>query len=193
MGKYKLIRFENLSEQSNKNSNNSGHTPQTAKYIKHYVDPETGEYVSNTDLRSRIYKRDRLLDSFCDFYEKYNSEERVSILAIIVDESNYDSISKFLNSIKKKLSRKEIDTLGYVWVRDCGEKRAIPHFHILLSTSWITSSLFNELFSKKRNTKYQLEFMQTKNGMKKYLKRKGLYGSKGKRSFGKSKLFKKPN
>ena len=35
--------------------------------------------------------------------------------------------------------------------------------------------------------------MQTKNGMKKYLKRKGLYGSKGKRSFGKSKLFKKPN
>ena len=109
MGKFKLIRFENLSEQSNKNSNNSGHTPQTAKYIKHYVDPATGEYVSNTDLRSRIYKRDRLLASFCDFYEKYNSEERVSILAIIVDESNYDSISKFLNSIKKKLSRKEID------------------------------------------------------------------------------------
>jgi hypothetical protein len=193
MRQFKLIRFEYLSEKSNNNSHNSGQTPHKARVKKHFVDLKTGEYVSSTDLGSRINKRNNLLDLFSSTYTTLYSENKVSLFGIIVDEEQYNSISKFLNSMKRKLSRKNIEILGYVWVRDCGEIKGKPHFHLLLSTSYISSTLFYELFSKKRNTKFQVEFLITKNGLQKYLKRKGLYGSKRQRSFGKSKLFKKPN
>ncbi len=108
-------------------------------------------------------------------------------------ESHYDSISKFINTINKKLSRKKIERFGYVWVRDVGDVKAELHFHILLATSRISPQTFNELFSKKTNSNYEVEFAYHPKGLKKYIEKKGLYGSKGKRAFGKSREFKKPN
>jgi hypothetical protein len=193
MGEYKLVRFENLSESSFWNSNNSGQIPQIAKYRKYYFNPITGYGFSSTDLNYRLYKRDLSIELFCCTYEKLYWEKQVSILAFIVNESEYNSISKFLNTMTKKLSRKQIEKLGFVWVRDCGDKEGEPHFHLLLASTRINRAVYNELFSKKHNTKYQLEFMKTKNGLKSYLLKKELFGSKGKRAYGKSRKFKLPN
>jgi len=192
MNDYRLYKFEPLSGKSI-NRDNLGQIPQVANYRKHFVNIETGVISQITDLQSRKFKRNKYLDNFVKFYEKLYKEQRVSILSFVAMESHYDSISKFLNTINKKLSRKKIEKLGYVWVRDVGDIKAELHFHILLATSRISPQIFNELFSKKTHSNYEVQFAHHPKGLKAYLEKKELYGSKGKRAFGKSREFKTVN
>ncbi len=190
MKPYFLYKYVNLMGESD-NSDNYGQTPQRAKSLKYFVNRFTGEMVLVTDLQQRKNKRNLHLDNFITTYDNLQKEGLVSILGIVVNVSEYNTISKFLDSMRKKLKRKNIDTLGYVWVRDSGDRKAIPHFHIMIATSKISSEDFNKLFSKKRHSKYEVQLSYNPKGLKAYIKVKELFGGKRQRAFGKSKVFKK--
>jgi hypothetical protein len=192
MKPYFLYKYVNLMGES-VNSDNYGQNPQLAKSLKYFVNRFTGELVLVTDLQQRKNKRNQHLDSFIKTYSNDYNDNIVSILGIVVNVPDYPSISKFLDSIKKKLKRKNIQPLGYVWVRDLGERRAIPHYHIMLATTKITSDEFKKLFSKKRHSKYEVQLSYNPKGLKAYIKVKELYGGKRQRAFGRSKEFKKAN
>jgi hypothetical protein len=192
MKQYKLWRFEVLSGASIE-SDKSGQIPQKAKYRKHFVNLETAEVSSITDLDSRKFKRNKHIINFTNAYKTLFKNQDVSILTFAVNESKYNSVSKFLNMLEKKLSRKQVDKLGYVWVRDVGDIKFDRHFHVLIATSRITAKVFQELFSKKKHSHFDVEFIRNPNGLKAYLTRKELYGIKRQRSYGKSKEFKIAN
>ena len=192
MKQYKLWRFEVLSGASIE-SDKSGQIPQKAKYRKHFVNLETAEVSSITDLDSRKFKRNKHLTNFTNAYKILFKNQDVSILTFAVNESKYNSVSKFLNMLGKKMSRKQVEKLGYVWVRDVGDIKFDRHFHVLIATSRITAKVFQELFSKKKHSHFDVEFMRNPNGLKAYLTRKELYGFKRQRSYGKSKEFKIAN
>jgi hypothetical protein len=192
MKQYKLWRFEVLSGASIE-SDKSGQIPQKAKYRKHFVNLETAEVSSITDLDSRKFKRNKHLTNFVNEYIEDFKKQNVSVLSFVVKESKYSSVSQFINMIGKKLKRKQVDKLGYVWVRDVGDIKFDRHFHVLIATSRITVKVFQELFSKKKHSHFDVEFMRNPNGLKAYLTRKELYGIKRQRSYGKSKEFKIAN
>ena len=95
--------------------------------------------------------------------------------------------------LKKKLKRKDIEALGYVWLRDSGDKVAEPHFHIILASTRISKEQFVEIFAKKKKSNYEVQLSYFPNGLKSYFKKKGVFGKKKQRSFGKSRIFKKLN
>jgi hypothetical protein len=192
MKEYKLLRFEKLSGASIE-SDNSGQTPQEARYRKHFINLETAEVFHITDLQSRKFKRNKHIDIFTRTYQSPFKKKAVSIFSFVVKESHYPSISKFLNMLGKKLSRKQILKLGHVWIRDVGEINFERHYHILIATSRICDTTFRELFSKKRHSNFDVEFLRNTNGLKSYLIKKDLFASKKQRAFGKSKEFKKAN
>lgn len=191
MTQWQLSNIKYLSGGSIK-SDNSGQIPQIAKYRKTFVNTETGELNSITDLDSKKYKRNKYFDLFQKTYAKLYKDHEVSILAIVVNQANYETISKFVNTLSRKLKRKEIDKYGYVWVRDIGDETFEKHFHLIISISRITTSQFNELFYKKNNQDYEVQFMKSEKGLIRYIKEKELFGKKRQRTYGKSREFKVP-
>lgn len=192
MKTYKLWKFDLLSGASIE-SDKLGQTPQQAKYRKHFVNLDTAEVSSITDLDSRKFKRNKHIANFTNTYRGQFKKQIVSVLSFVVNESKYPTVSQFINMLGKKLSRKQIDKLGYIWVRDVGEINFERHFHIIVATSRITAKMFQELFSKKTHSHFDVEFMRNPNGLKAYLTRKELFGVKRQRSYGKSKEFKIAN
>jgi hypothetical protein len=187
MGEWILRNIRYLSEGSY-NSVNKGQTSILPKYSKTYLNIETGELNEVTDLQSKIYKRDKFLRLFFNVYLKYYSNKQITILSAIVNQDTYPTITKFINTITRKLKRKGINRLGYFWVRDVGEKRFHKHFHILIATSRITAEKFKDIFEKKDHNKYDVQFLKSK-GMKRYINDKELYAANKQRAFGKSKTF----
>lgn len=188
MSDYILYKFESLGWSDN--SNNSGHTPRKAKSLKTFLNIITGVLHSQTDLAILKSKRDNAIKTFYNTYKRLYEKQEISILSFVVYEEDYPSISKFLNTISAKLRRKLIRKLGYIWVRDVGDIKFEPHYHIILATSRISKDDFENLFLKKLQ-KFKVEFQKTKSGLKKYLLDKELFGKKGQRTFGRSKSFKK--
>jgi hypothetical protein len=187
MSEWALRKIRYLSEGSNK-SVNSGQTPILPKYQKTFLNIETGELNEITDLQSKIYKRDRFLQSFFNVYYGSNTKNKISILSAVVNQDSYPTITKFINTITRKLKRKGIDRLGYFWVRDVGDKRFHKHFHIFLATSKISAEKFKSIFEKKDNNNYEIQFLKSK-GMKRYINDKELYAANKQRAFGISKTF----
>ena len=188
MNEYILLYTKYLSEGSKK-SDNIGQTPIIAKYEKTFVNTVTGEVRSVTDLQSKIYKRDNCLKLFFSVYTKWFIKKSHSVICAVVNQDEYGSISKFVNTITRKLQRKGIDRLGYVWVRDVGKEKFHKHFHIIIATTRIDSFLFNELFSEKKHNRYEVQFLRTPKGMAKYITDKDLYGENKQRTYGKSRQF----
>jgi hypothetical protein len=189
MKQYSFLKYESLLGKS-LNSNNTGQTPLEPMYIKTFINNYNNTVCQISDLDIRKNKRNHYLDTFISTYEKSYYEQSISILGIIVNVSDYPTITKFLEMLKKKLKRKDIETLGYVWLRDAGDKVAEPHFHLILTSERISSEQFNELFSKKKKSNYEVELSFFPNGLKTYFKKKGIFGKKKQRSFGKSRIFK---
>ena len=187
MSEWVLRNIRYLSEGSNK-SVNTGQTPILPKYNKTYLNIETGELNEVSDLQSKIYKRDKFLRLFFNVYQKYYSNKKITILSAVVNQDTYPTITKFINTITRKLKRKGIDRLGYFWVRDIGDKRFHKHFHILLATSIISTEKFKSIFEKKDHSNYEIEYLKSK-GMKSYINDKELYAANKQRAFGKSKTF----
>jgi hypothetical protein len=188
MSEYILFNYQNLV--GSDNNNNSGHSPRKPKYAKTFLNTATGVLHTATDIEILRSKRNKIINQFNDTYERKYQNQEVSILSFIVNESDYSTVSKFLNSVSAKLRRKHVSKLGYYWLRDVGENEFKPHFHVIMATSRITVAEFQSLFLK-RKQKYKVEFQKTKSGLKKYLTDKELFGKKGQRTFGRSKTFKK--
>jgi hypothetical protein len=188
MSEWALRKIKYLSEGSNK-SVNLGQTPLLPKYQKTYVNLETGELNEITDLQSKIYKRNRFMRDFSKAYSSTFSNKKISILTAVVNQDTYSTITKFINTITRKLKRKGIDRLGYFWVRDVGDKRFHKHWHILLATSRITAEKFNDIFKKKDDNNYEVQFLKSSKGIVGYIKAKDLYGANKQRAFGKSKTY----
>jgi hypothetical protein len=166
-----------------------GQAPLTAKYKKTFLNTETGQICEITDLESKIYKRNNCLKLFFNVYTKYFVKKSLTILTAVVNDDEYPSITKFVNTVTRKLKRKGIDRLGYVWVRDVGKKKFHKHYHIIIATTKIDDGLFKELFSKKKHNHYEVQFLKTPKGMAKYIKVKDLYGANKQRTYGKSRKF----
>ena len=192
MKQYSFLKYESLLGKS-LNSNNTGQTPLEPMYIKTFINNYTNTVCQISDLDIRKNKRNHYLDTFISTYEKSYYEQSISILGIIVNVSDYPSIKKFLEMLKKKLKRKDIETLGYVWLRDVGDKVAEPHFHIMLASTRISKEQFAEICAKKKKSNYEVQLCYFPNGLKSYFKKKGIFGKKQQRSFGKSRIFKKLN
>jgi len=149
---------------------------------------QTGEICETTDLQGKIYRRDTALHSFFRKYSSAFSRREVSVFSAVVNQDKYPTITKFINTTTRKLKRKGIERFGYVWVRDVGDKY-FKHFHVLIATIRIDEKDFNQLFNKKKNNHYEIQFLKSPKGMKKYLKDKNLYGSIRQRTYGKSRKF----
>lgn len=189
MSDFRLYKYESLGK-SDSNSNKSGQIFRTPKYAKTFLNLETGVLHTATDVDILRSKRNKMIRQFTDTYERLYTNHEISIISFVVAESNYSTISKFLNSISVKLRRKNISKLGYYWLRDVGDKEFQPHFHLIMATSRIAKLDFENLFLKKTQ-KFKVEFQKTKSGLKKYLCDKELFGKKGQRTFGRSRNFKK--
>jgi hypothetical protein len=188
MNSWILRNYRNLSEGST-SSDNNGQTPITAKYEKTFVNTETGEVRSRTDLQTKIYKRDTCVESFFTTYKEYFVKKTHSILCAVVNQDEYNSITKFIHTLTRKLQRKGIDRLGYVWIRDIGDEIFHKHYHVIIATTRINATLFHELFCNKKHNHYDLQFLKTPKGMAKYITDKDLFGTKNQRSYGRSRKF----
>lgn len=188
MSDYILYKFENLG--GSDNSDNSGQTPRTAKSLKTFLHKQSGVLHSSTDLDILKWRRNKMIKTFVDTYDRLYKNKKITILSYVVNEKDYSIVSKFLNTISAKLRRKHHTKLGYFWVRDVGNLEFEPHFHVIMATSRISKDDFNSMFLKK-SQKFKLEFQKTKTGLKKYLSDKEVFGKKSQRSFGRSKSFSK--
>ena len=188
MKEWKLRNLRYLSEGSN-TSDNLGQTPVREKYQKTFLNTETGELKEITDLQSKIYRRDTFFKLFFNVYLKYYEKKQITILSAVADQDKYPTITKFINTITRKLKRKGIDRLGYFWVRDVGDKKFHKHFHVFIATSIITKEKLNDIFKNKTDNDYNVRFLESPEGMSSYIKAKDLYAAKKQRAFGKSKRF----
>lgn len=185
---WEFINTQYLLEGSD-NSSNTGQYPIQARYLKRFANIFSGELIEVTDLHCKKVKRDVALNLFIEKYGSVYKSKDMTILSLVVNSSKYDTIATFNASFNKKLKRKGIKRLGYVWVRDIGEIKFEKHFHVLIATSRISPAMFRGLFRKKKDDKYDVEFLKTKNGMKEYIKKKELYAAFKQRSYGKSRRF----
>lgn len=191
MNNWILTRLQYLSEGSSQ-CDLSGQLPLSPRYKKTFKNTETGQLRETTDLDMKIYNRNKYFDLFKSVYLVSFQKKQISILSVVVNQEEYPTISKFINTITRKLKRKGIARLGYVWARDVGEK-FFKHFHILIATERINENLFNELFSGKKHNNYEVQFVRTPKGISKYITDKDLYGAKRQRTYGKSRYFPNPS
>lgn len=173
-------------------SDNMGQIPMRPKYKRTFLNVMTGELSEVTDLQSKLFKRDKNLHLFFDVYAKYHGSESMTILSMVVNYDEYTTITKFINTISRKLKRKGISRFGYVWVRDVGDEIFRKHYHVLMATSRIDGKLFNELFTKKHHNNYRVQFLKFRYGMKNYIIKKDLFGDRKHRPYGKSRMFPTP-
>lgn len=188
MDTWLLKNITYLSEGSNK-SDNSGQLPLVPKYRKTFINLETQQLKSVTDLESKIYKRDKILEGFIKVYGEDFKLNNISIFSAVVNQEKYLTMGKFLNTFTRKLKRKGIDRLGYIWVRDVGDFKFHLHYHILIATERINEKQFNELFKTKKHNDYEIQFVKSPKGISGYLKDKELYGTNKQRSYAKSREF----
>jgi hypothetical protein len=192
MKEWRLIRFQPISVTSNI-SDNSGQYPLQPKYFKTYLNLDTAEIKHSNDLIQKKNRRNFIFNEFCRKYSSLYKKKYISVFAIVVSEFEFPSMSKFINSFSRKLKRKGVEKLGYAWMRDIGEVKFEKHYHLLMATSKVNHKLFVELFSKKRNNKYDIQFVKNMKGIVGYIKDKNLFARNKQRAFGKSKEFLLPN
>ena len=192
MKEWKLIRFQPISVTSN-TSDNVGQTPMLSKYIKFYLNLVTGEVKSSNDLIQKKNRRNFIFNEFSRKYSRLYEKNIISLFAIVVSEKYYVTLSKFINSFSRKIKRKGIEKLGYVWARDVGDIKFEKHFHLLIATSLVHYNLFKDLFKNKKDNRYEIQYVKKINGIVRYIKDKELFASHKQRAFGKSKSFLLPN
>ena len=189
--KVEMISLQYFKGESIK-SNNTGHYPLQPKYKKTFFDSETSSCWSVTDLDIKKQKRTNTISEFKNAYSRLYYLKKVSLFTAVVNQAYYDKIGKFINTITRKFKRKGISKLGHVWVRDIGDVKFVKHFHVLLATDYLNKDSFNEIFMKKKHSKYEIQYVKTVGGISNYLVNKELFASRGERAYQKSRCFSKP-
>lgn len=192
MGDIKCVGVSPIGETSIY-SDKSGQTPLRAKWYLWFKNAETGKSFSTTDLYLRKKKRGNNLELFKEVYLPLFKQKAVTVFLVVVEKSKYENISSFLSDFKRKLSRKGIPVLGYVWQQDIGYVRFEKHYHVMLVTPRLDKHLIKNLRKQKRNKiGYKFEFCDSILDFKGYLQVKELYAENGKRAYGRSNKFKHP-
>lgn len=189
----KLTRIGYLVEGS-ENSNNLGLTPLKARYDKHYLETLTGEETITTDLDERKHRKTNGLSQFMEIYVGlYFEQSSVTILSAVVDATIYPKLSDFIKNFRRRLVRRKIEILGYVWQRDVGGT-LYKHYHLLIATKRMSKVLIEEIINLGNMNKEKFSFqpLKTKGGMKDYLEKKELYAAPKERCWSRSNQFKKP-
>ena len=110
-------------------------------------------------------------------------------MLIVVNITQVFKPANFFKDFKKKLAKKGINALGYIWVRDIGEIQFKNHLHIIMAITRINKSIMKQLFKYKNSEKYKVELCNSLRGFIKYLKEKDIFAPAGKRSYSASKEF----
>ncbi len=162
------------------------HTPRWRKY---FLNLDTGQIFSCTDID--IKKKNRLdkLNLFIDAYYDLHQNNKLSIISTVVNVDDY-KVSEFLLFTKRKLLRHKIHILGYVNVLDSGSIKNKNHNHILIATTTISQEQLDTLMNDKDKERFSSEFLKTKNGMKEYLHKKAVFCITNGRSYSSSIRFK---
>jgi hypothetical protein len=162
------------------------HTPRCRKY---FLNKDTGQIFSCTDIdikkKNRLDKLNLFNDAYYDLYEN----NKLSIISTVVNVDDY-KVSEFLLFTKRKLLRHKIHILGYVNVLDSGSIKNKNHNHILIATTSISEEQLNDLMNDKDKKRFSSEFLKTKNGMKEYLHKKSIFNKTKGRSYSSSVRFK---
>jgi hypothetical protein len=140
-----------------------------------FVDDSTGEIFISNDLKIKIYKRNKKIKAFYEFYNHYFKKKLVSIVLYVVNVKCISSISNQLKSIRKKLKKKQIQLLANYWQRDIGEKKFEPHFHLMLALPRINIELFNQLFEGDYESGAKAELCDDLQKFTKYLMKKKFF------------------
>lgn len=154
-----------------------------------FLNDETGQVFSTTDLVIKKAKRNHVFDEFRRIYSSLLIQNRLTVLGFVV--SSEVKPSEFISMMKKKLKRKLIVVFGYIWSRDIGDVKFKRHLHCLISCGWLTKKRFIEIFNE-TNQKYSVELIHNLGGMKAYLSNKELYADYGQRAWSRSNHFKIP-
>ena len=162
------------------------HTPRWRKY---FLNEDTGQIFSCTDIdikkKNRLDKLKLFIDAYYDLYEN----NKLSISSTVVNVDDY-KVSEFLLFTKRKLLRHKIHILGYVNVLDSGSIKNKNHNHILIATTTISKEQLDTLMNDKNKERFSSEFLKTKNGMKEYLHKKAVFSITKGRSYSSSIRFK---
>lgn len=175
-------------------SNNLGLTPLKARYDKHYLETLTGEETITTDLDERKNRKTNGLSQFMETYVGlYFEESSVTILSAVVDATIYPKLSDFIKNFRRRLKRRKIELLGYVWQRDVGGT-LYKHYHLLIATKRMSEVLVKEIIEigDGNKEKFSFQALKTKGGMKDYLDKKELYAAPKERCWSRSNKFKMP-
>jgi hypothetical protein len=109
-----------------------------------FVDDSTGEIFISNDLKIKIYKRNKKIKAFYEFYNHYFKKKLVSIVLYVVNVKCISSISNQLKSIRKKLKRSKYNCLQTIG-KGILVKKNLNHIFILcwLYLGLILNSLIN--------------------------------------------------
>jgi len=173
-------------------STTGGEIPRIATKAIRFVNVETGELSSTTDLAIKKLYRRKALRGFHDAYIRLLNSKHITIMLIVASVEKYKTVSGFMKDFKDSLSRKNIDVYGYYWQRDIGDIQFNRHFHIMVAVSRIAPDLFNALYKNKKNKNYKVMLCNTITGFKNYLEEKEMYAPPNHRAYGKSQQYKKP-
>jgi hypothetical protein len=192
MKDWQFCGFRSIAEASNV-TDKSGYIPHVATKALFFKDAASGKIWKTTDLDYKKKKRAAWLDSFRHAYLKPFTRKEVTIMLLVVHEDQYGNLSDFISDFKKKLSRRQIAVLGYVWARDVGEKHFERHAHLVMAIDRITGEKFRDMMKRKKSKGYNIELCNNVKGFRSYLRKKEIYGANKQRSFGKSNCFKQPS
>lgn len=170
---------------------NLGEIPRNATRSIRFVNVDTGEMFTTTDLAIKKQKRNKVLIGFQETYIRLLKSKSITLMLIVASVDKYRTVGEFMKELKKKLWRKKVEILGYYWQRDIGELIFKRHFHIMVASTRIGADTFNTLLKNKRTKNYTVELCNNLNGFKDYLKKKEIYAPLNHRAYGKSQHYKK--
>ncbi|HYH15950.1 MAG TPA: hypothetical protein VD794_12050 [Flavisolibacter sp.] len=192
MKEWKLVRFCPIAEASH-TTHNIGQTPLVPTKVIMLANTQTGLFFTTTDIDMKKHKRNTILNEFKDTYIRLFKAKEISIFTIVVDSDDYEDISRFIAGFKKKLMRAGLKPYGHIWIRDVGAIKFERHCHVAIVTDRCNAEQYNRLFKRKKHHKYNVQLCLNVDGFNGYLKDKELYGANRQRSFGRSRIFSKPD
>lgn len=147
-----------------------------------FVDDNTGVRFVTNDLAIKLFRRNKKLRNFYEFYCSYFKEKLVSAVLYVVNVKRISSMSNHLKSLRKKFKKKHLQLLAYYWQRDIGEKIFEPHYHLILILPRISIELFKILFEGKNKSGAKAVLCQDLERFTNYLKGKEFFAPFKKRN-----------
>ena len=189
---WKFNRASPLIAKGSYTIDNLGEIPRKATKAIRFINVETGEMFTTTDLDIKKDKRKKALIVFQETYNRLLQLKCITIMLIVVPVENCRTVGEFMKEFKEKITRIKIEIFGYYWQRDIGEIIFEKHFHIMVAVTRIIASSFRTLMKNKKPNSYKVELCNSISGFKDYLKEKEIYAPYKHRAFGKSQQYRKP-